>query len=145
MRVWEAIAAGFVRFGHVRSEHNIADIMTKPLGPSVFHRLAHPYLFRHLNSNKDDNPKDVLNAPVPYRHYTQPTSKKRQPHALKKMKKNTPLRLTKGALITAQINPVLYQETNRTTDYLLQPIRSYHSPNGRRYIISNIWLHFLSM
>jgi hypothetical protein len=81
MRVREAIAAGFVRFGHVRSEQNIADIMTKPLGPSVFHRLAHPYLFRHLNSHKDDNPKDVLNAPVPYRHYTQPTSKKRQPHS----------------------------------------------------------------
>jgi hypothetical protein len=53
MRVREAIAAGFVRFGHVRSEQNIADIMTKPLGPSVFHRLAHPYLFRHLNSQKE--------------------------------------------------------------------------------------------
>jgi hypothetical protein len=32
MRVQEAIAAGFVRFGHVRSEQNIADIMTKPDG-----------------------------------------------------------------------------------------------------------------
>jgi hypothetical protein len=76
MWVWEAIAAGFVRFGHFRLEQNIADIMTKPLGPSVFHQLAHPYLFRHLNSHKDDMPEDVLSAPVPYRHYTQPTSKK---------------------------------------------------------------------
>jgi hypothetical protein len=81
MRVGEAIAAGFVQFGHVRSEHNNADIMTKLLAPSVFHRLAHPYLLRHLNSNKDDKPEDVLNAPVPYRHYTQPTLKKRQSHS----------------------------------------------------------------
>jgi hypothetical protein len=46
MRVREAIAAGFVRFGHVLSEQNIADIMTKPLGPCIFHRLAHPYEYR---------------------------------------------------------------------------------------------------
>jgi hypothetical protein len=81
MRVREAIAAGFAWFRHIRSEQNIADIMTKPLGPSVFHRLAHPYLFRHLNSHKDDKPEDVLSASVPYRHYTQPTSKKGQPHS----------------------------------------------------------------
>ena len=48
MRVPEAVAAGFVRFGHIRSELNIADIATKPLGPLAFHRIAHPYLFRHL-------------------------------------------------------------------------------------------------
>jgi len=81
MRVREAIAAGFVRFGHVRSEQNIADIMTKPLGPCIFHRLAHPYLFRHLNTHKDDKPEDILGEPVPYRHYTQPTPKKRQLHS----------------------------------------------------------------
>jgi hypothetical protein len=56
MRVREAIAAGFVRFGHVRSEQNIADIMTKPLGPIIFHLLAHPYLFRHLNSFQANAP-----------------------------------------------------------------------------------------
>jgi hypothetical protein len=81
MRVREAIAAGFVRFGHVRSEQNIADIMTKPLGPCIFHRLAHPYLFRHLNTHKDDKPEDIMGAPTPYRHYTQPTPKKRNPHS----------------------------------------------------------------
>jgi hypothetical protein len=81
MRVREAIAAGFVRFGHVRSEQNIADIMTKPLGPHVFHRLAHPYLFRHLGTHKDDKPEDTLNAPIAYRHYTQPTAKKSLPHS----------------------------------------------------------------
>jgi hypothetical protein len=81
MRVCEAIAAGFVPFGHVRSEKNIADIMTKPLGPHVFHRLAHPYLFRHLGTHKDDKPEDILNAPIAYRHYTQPTAKKSLPHS----------------------------------------------------------------
>jgi hypothetical protein len=81
MRIREAIAAGFVRFGHVRSEQNIADILTKPLGPSVFHRLAHPYLFRQLNTHKDDKSVDILDAPIPYRHYTPPTSKTRNPHS----------------------------------------------------------------
>ena len=54
MRVREAIAAGFVRFGHIRSELNIADIATKPLGPHAFHRIAHPFLFRHLATHKDN-------------------------------------------------------------------------------------------
>jgi hypothetical protein len=55
--------------------------MTKPLGPCIFHRLAHPYLFRHLNTHKDDKPEDIMGAPTPYRHYTQPTPKKRNPHS----------------------------------------------------------------
>jgi len=36
MRVREAVAAGFVWFGHICSELNIADIATKPLGPHAF-------------------------------------------------------------------------------------------------------------
>ena len=82
MRVREAIASGFVRFGHIRSELNIADIATKPLGPHTFHRIAHPFLFRHLATHKDNQPNnntDILPLPVPYRHYTQPRSKK--PHS----------------------------------------------------------------
>ena len=80
MRVREAIAAGFVRFGHIRSELNIADIATKPLGPHAFHRIAHPYLFRHLATHKDQQGNtDILQRPAPYRHYTQP--RPRKPHS----------------------------------------------------------------
>ena len=50
MRVREAVAAGFVRFGHVCSELNVADILTKFLTPQSFRRLAHPFLFRHLEN-----------------------------------------------------------------------------------------------
>jgi hypothetical protein len=54
-RVREAIAGGFVLFGHIPSEENLADIGTKPLGTQVFHRLIDPYLFRlplHLKKAK---------------------------------------------------------------------------------------------
>ena len=84
MRVREAIAAGFVRFGHVRSEQNISDIFTKPLGPCVFHRLAHPYLFRHLATHKENQPDkngDILDAPIPYRSYTPTPAPKQKPHS----------------------------------------------------------------
>ena len=45
-RVREAIAGDFVHFGHIRSEINLADVGTKPLGTSPFHALIDPYLFR---------------------------------------------------------------------------------------------------
>jgi hypothetical protein len=54
-RVREAIAGGFVLFGHINSERNLADIGTKPLMNIVFHRLIDPYLFRvphHLKKAK---------------------------------------------------------------------------------------------
>jgi hypothetical protein len=54
-RVREAIAGGFVLFGHIPSEENLADIGTKPLGTQVFHRLIDPYLFQlplHLKKAK---------------------------------------------------------------------------------------------
>ena len=47
MRVREAIAAGFVRFGHIRSELNIASIATKPLGPMKMYLVI-----QVLNSNR---------------------------------------------------------------------------------------------
>jgi hypothetical protein len=58
-RVREAIAGKFVKFGHVRSEDNLADINTKPLGTLAFHRLIDPYLFRnpvHLRAAKGEFP-----------------------------------------------------------------------------------------
>ena len=45
-RVREAIAAGFVKFGHIDSSENVADICTKPLGGPEFSRLIGKYLFR---------------------------------------------------------------------------------------------------
>ena len=45
-RVREAIAAKILRFAHVRSEENLADILTKPLANPIFHYLVRPILFR---------------------------------------------------------------------------------------------------
>jgi len=45
-RVREAIAAGFIKFGHIGSDENVADICTKPLGNQPFLYLATKYLFR---------------------------------------------------------------------------------------------------
>ena len=46
-KIREAIAAGIVRFTHISSEQNYADILTKPLGPGVFMDLVKPLLFRN--------------------------------------------------------------------------------------------------
>ena len=46
--VREAIARGFVDFGKIASEENLADVNTKPLGPTAFHHLITPCLFRYL-------------------------------------------------------------------------------------------------
>jgi hypothetical protein len=66
-RIREAIAGKFVKFGHVRSEHNFADINTKPLGTTAFHRLIDPYLFRipiHLRAAKGELPDETDKPPL---------------------------------------------------------------------------------
>ena len=45
-RVQEAIAGKVIKFAHIRSEKNIADIMTKPLGNRTFYSLVKPILFQ---------------------------------------------------------------------------------------------------
>jgi hypothetical protein len=45
-RIRESIAAGAIRFVHIPSTENIADILTKPLGNETFYRLVRPWLFR---------------------------------------------------------------------------------------------------
>ena len=45
-RVREAIAGKVIKFAHIRSEKNIADIMTKPLGNRTFYSLVKPILFQ---------------------------------------------------------------------------------------------------
>ena len=46
-KIRETIAAGIVRFSHIPSDMNYADILTKPLGPNVFMDLVKPLLFRN--------------------------------------------------------------------------------------------------
>jgi hypothetical protein len=45
--VREAIAGGFVNYGHIPSISNLANIGTKPISAPVFHCLVDPYLFRY--------------------------------------------------------------------------------------------------
>ena len=45
-RVREAIAAGFIIYGHIASVQNLADICTKPLPSALFHSLLKDYMFR---------------------------------------------------------------------------------------------------
>ena len=45
-RVREAVAARIIRFCHIESHQNIADILTKPLGNPIFHHLVNPIVFR---------------------------------------------------------------------------------------------------
>ena len=45
-RVREAIAAGIMKFCHIPTEKNCADLMTKPKNGAPFQRLVNPLLFR---------------------------------------------------------------------------------------------------
>ena len=49
-RVREAIAAGFITFGHIDTNKNVADICTKPLPGPLFHQLLSQYMFRKPDS-----------------------------------------------------------------------------------------------
>jgi len=45
-RVREAIAGGFIIFGHIISQENLADVCTKPLPAPAFHCLLRKCMFR---------------------------------------------------------------------------------------------------
>ena len=45
-RIREAIAGKIIQFAHVKSENNMADILTKPLGNDSFHKIAGKIMFR---------------------------------------------------------------------------------------------------
>ena len=45
-KVRKSIAAGFIKFAHISSIDNIADVLTKPLSCAVFEKLTSEYLFR---------------------------------------------------------------------------------------------------
>ena len=49
-KVRESIAAKFVRFQHIKSEDNLADLLTKPLPRALFDKLTALYLFRRAKT-----------------------------------------------------------------------------------------------
>ena len=58
-KVRESIAAGYIVYKHIRSEDNLADLLTKPLGKAAFERLTSKYLFRNALTTKDDSKVDA--------------------------------------------------------------------------------------
>lgn len=59
-RVREAIAAKIVRFAHVKSEDNLADVLTKPLPPAKHRALVGPVLFRRPPHQDPKGDTDVM-------------------------------------------------------------------------------------
>jgi hypothetical protein len=49
-KVRESIAAKFIRFQHIKSEDNLADLLTKPLPVATFDKLVSQYLFRRAKT-----------------------------------------------------------------------------------------------
>jgi hypothetical protein len=47
-KIRECIAAKFIKYGHISSEDNVADILTKPLSRVKFEKLSSNYLFRSV-------------------------------------------------------------------------------------------------
>ena len=45
-KVRESIATGVITYGHIKSEENVTDMLTKPLGSIALYRLTGKYLFR---------------------------------------------------------------------------------------------------
>jgi hypothetical protein len=50
-RVRESIAGGILRFFHIPSTENLADILTKPLGRHLFHQITEAILFSHRKAH----------------------------------------------------------------------------------------------
>ena len=51
-RVREAVAARIIRFCHIDTQLNIADVLTKPLSNPIFHFLVKPMLFRNPGDSR---------------------------------------------------------------------------------------------
>ena len=54
-KVRESIAGGYITYKHIRSEDNLADLLTKPLPRASFERLTSKYLFRNALTIKGDS------------------------------------------------------------------------------------------
>ena len=55
-KVRESITAKFVRFQHIKSEDNMADLLTKPLPCALFDKLTALYLFRRSKTVTGPHP-----------------------------------------------------------------------------------------
>ena len=51
-KIRESIAAGFIEYAHIRSEHNMADLLTKALPRALFERISSEYPFRNFKTTK---------------------------------------------------------------------------------------------
>ena len=69
-KVRESIAAGFIRFAHIRSEENLADILTKPLACPLYQQLTSECLFRRPLTVKRQKEKRLGNNMVHICTYT---------------------------------------------------------------------------
>ena len=58
-RVREACAGGIIRFVHISSEENIADLLTKSLGKGAFYELTKQVLFRNPDCLKNEKSVDT--------------------------------------------------------------------------------------
>ena len=56
-KIRDSIVAGFIRYGHIRSEENVANLLTKPLVRPVFERLCSKYLFRKAKTTQGSDDK----------------------------------------------------------------------------------------
>ena len=54
-KVRESIAGGYITYKHIRSEDNLADLLTKPLPRATFERLTSKYIFRNALTTKGDS------------------------------------------------------------------------------------------
>ena len=52
-KVRESIGGGFIKFGHIRSENNLADLLTKPLVKAKFEKLTSQCLFKKAKTITD--------------------------------------------------------------------------------------------
>jgi hypothetical protein len=59
-RIREAIAAKIIKFAHIPSSQNIADILTKPLPVNTFENLIQPILFRKPTGVAENSPDAIL-------------------------------------------------------------------------------------
>ena len=66
-RVRETIAAGIMEVRHIDTINNVADILTKPLGPQVFHRLLKENLFRRPITVTEGAPKHMVGMVTSWR------------------------------------------------------------------------------
>lgn len=57
-KIRECIAAGFIEFAHIKSEDNLADLLTKPVPKVLFERISSEYLFRNSMATKDETSKN---------------------------------------------------------------------------------------